>query len=190
MNLWLCQGYDDEQRTARAARHHRTAPAPFSLHRIHTTIVYQAASHTASPPPFLQPHVFRLFLVRRVQQCGLLASASEAERRLRQLRRDGEKRPCCSSSSLCRLRCGLRCINLCVTRCYAGCRVLRERCGGQDHALSVAAPGRGGSGALVAAVRMVQRADDVRQLLRGCGVGGMDDAAREWLQRSRQCNPR
>jgi len=35
---------------------------------------------------------------------------------------------------------------------------------------------RGGSGARVAAVRMVQRADGVRQLRRRRGVGGADDA--------------
>ncbi len=36
-----------------------------------------------------------------------------------------------------------------------------------------------GSGVLVAAVRMVQRADDVRQLLRRRVVGGEDDVPRE-----------
>ena len=39
--------------------------------------------------------------------------------------------------------------------------------------------GGGGAAARVVAVRMVLRADGVRQLLRGCDVGGQDDAVGE-----------
>ncbi len=59
-----------------------------------------------------------------------------------------------------------------VTRCRADCLVLRERFCGGDHVLLVAAHGGGGPGARVAAVRMVQRADGVRQLRRSSCVGG------------------
>ena len=154
------------------------APPPFS-HRLHRNtvtnyqpLIIRTASNTTSPPRSpntLQPHVLRLLLVRRVQYCGWQASASAGERRLRQLRRDGEMRPAAAAPDVvCAAGCrsAVSTSVLCVTRCCAGCRVLRERSGGRDHALSVAAHGRGGSGALVATVRMVQRADDVRQLLR------------------------
>ena len=66
-----------------------------------------------------------------------------------------------------------------MTRRCSGCLVLRERSGGRDHVLPVAAHGGGGPGALVAVVRMVHRADDLRQLLRRRGVGGEDDESRE-----------
>ena len=53
-----------------------------------------------------------------------------------------------------------------------GC-VLRERFGERDHVFAVVADGRAGTAMGVVAVRMVQRADAVRQLLWGCGVGGV-----------------
>jgi hypothetical protein len=64
--------------------------------------------------------------------------------------REGDLRPCCSSSS-CHLRCGHNCIDLYVTRYCADCRVLHESFCGRDRALSAAAHGGGGPAALVAA---------------------------------------
>ena len=72
--------------------------------------------------------------------------------------------------------------NRVVTRCRADRVLLRERCGGRGHVPSLAAHARGGPRARVAAVRLVLRADDVRQLRRRGGVGGYDDESREWLQ--------
>ncbi len=62
--------------------------------------------------------------------------------------------------------------NRVVTRCRADRVLLRERCGGRGHVPSLAAHARGGPRARVAAVRLVLRADDVRQLRRRGGVGG------------------
>ena len=73
-----------------------------------------------------------------------------------------------------------------MTRCRADWLVLRERCGGWDHLLLVVVHGGGGSGARV---RMIHRADDVRQLLRSRGVGGADDDSLEFLQRTYQRRP-
>ncbi len=53
--------------------------------------------------------------------------------------------------------------------------------------LPVAAHGGGGPEARVAAVRMGQRADGVRQLRRRRHVGGAHDAAREQLQSQWRC---
>ena len=69
-----------------------------------------------------------------------------------------------------------------VTRCRADRVLLRERRGGRGHVPSLAAHARGGPRARVAAVRLVLRADDVRQLRRRGGVGGYDDESRESLQ--------
>ena len=55
----------------------------------------------------------------------------------------------------------------------ADCCILCERWGERDHVFAVAADGRGGAAAGVGAVRLVQRADAVRQLLRRSGVGGI-----------------
>ncbi len=60
----------------------------------------------------------------------------------------------------------------------ADCCVLRERFGQWNHVFAVVVDGRAGAAVGVVAVRMVQRADAVRQLLWGCGVGGMDAAPR------------
>ncbi len=79
------------------------------------------------------------------------------------------------------LRCGLPC--LLVTRCCADCGALCVRCGGREDAVSVVEDGRGGAAARVVAVRTVLRADGVRQLFRGCDVGGKDDGFSEWIQR-------
>ena len=56
----------------------------------------------------------------------------------------------------------------------ADCRVLRERIRKRCHAQSVAADGPVWAGARVVAVRMVLRADAVRQLLRRCELVGLD----------------
>ena len=55
-------------------------------------------------------------------------------------------------------------------------RLFPECFGQRDHVLFLAAHWRGGSAACVAALRMFQRADAVRQLLWGCNVGGLDAA--------------
>jgi len=75
-----------------------------------------------------------------------------------------------------------------VTRGGADCGVLRERVGGRGHVLRVAADAGGGSAARVAAVRMVQRADSVRELLRRCDVGSQDDESCECIQTRQRGN--
>ena len=70
-----------------------------------------------------------------------------------------------------------------VTRRGADCGVLLERVGGRGHVLRVAADAGGGSAERVAAVRMVQRARAVWQLLRRRLVGRQDDEPRQRIQR-------
>ena len=59
---------------------------------------------------------------------------------------------------------------------------MRERFGERDHVFAVVADGRAGAAVGVVAVRMVQRADAVRQLLWSCGVGGEHAEPRFALQ--------
>jgi hypothetical protein len=98
----------------RSTKHHR--PRPFHIASTAIPHTNHGLLHILHLPPSLQPHDLSHLLVRRVLYCGKQASASEGERRLRQLRRDGEMRPCCCCCSCCHLRCGLSCIDLCVTR--------------------------------------------------------------------------
>ena len=85
------------------------------------------------------------------------------------------------------LRCMFPALLCDLTHFGADCCVLHERSGGRDNVLSVAADGRGRSAACVAAVRMVQRADDVWQLRRRRDMGGEDGFLHEF-PRKRRCN--
>jgi len=68
----------------------------------------------------------------------------------------------------CHLLCGFV-IDLCVIALQVAAYCLQRSCG-RDHVLSVAAPERGGPARRVAAVRMVQWNDGMRQLRRGVVV--------------------
>ena len=57
---------------------------------------------------------------------------------------------------------------------------MRERFGERGHVFWVVADGCAGAAVGVVAVRMVQRADAVRLLLRGCGVWGGDAGPSFW----------
>ena len=163
-----CAAATVEQRPADTAALFASTP-PLQENADHSVT---SASHTASlhPPSNVLCHL----LVRKVRTSCRQASASAAGRCPRQLRSDGEMRPCCCCLP-CYLQCGFSDIDLCVTRRCAGCRVLRERSGGRYHVLFVVAPAPGGPAARVAAVRMVQRDDDMRQLRRGDSVDEEDD---------------
>ena len=163
-----------------SAAQHTSARALFKYRRLrHKAAALRLLRHQrlfeASPQPY---HVLWLLLVQRLQNRDRQAPANASGRCLRQLRRDGE------TSARCRLRAACRR----VTRHHADCLVVRERCGGGHHVLPVAAHGGGGPGARVAAVRMVHRAHDVRQLLWGCGVGGVYDEPREFLKSKCESN--
>ena len=71
---------------------------------------------------------------------------------------------------------------LIVTCCWADCGVLLERFGRRPTVFSVAADERGVPAALVAVVRLVQRADDARQHLWCCDVGGQDASNAEFVR--------
>ena len=65
-------------------------------------------------------------------------------------------------------------LQLCDALLRADRCLLRERCRKRRHVLSVVEAWRGGEAACVAAVRLVQRPDAVRQLRWNCDVGSLD----------------
>ncbi len=80
-----------------------------------------------------------------------------------------------------RLFVALRAPRLFVTCRWADRTHLRERTGWRNNVLPVVAQWEGGLRARVVAVRMVQRAHDVRQLRQRHVVGGADDVSRECI---------
>ena len=65
---------------------------------------------------------------------------------------------------------------------YADCCVLLDCSLQQRHGLPVVSAWHGGAAAHVAFVRMVQRADDVRQLRRSCDLDGVDAGYKQRIQ--------
>jgi hypothetical protein len=123
---------------------HLSAAAAFHYRFLVVFFSVKGVTHTSVIGLAIAKYRYTVMQARLCKRCWTLSS-------LRQLRREGDLRPCCSSSSR-HLRCGHNCTDLYVMRRCADCRVLRERFCGRDRALSAAAHGGGGPAALVAAV--------------------------------------